>query len=113
MDSEWWKKVEEAYHTARGLSGEERFRFLDAACKADAAMCRQIEVLLQQDENPDSFLNRPAVQSRDYATVKRPAVGAQLGSYRIETPIGEGGMGVVYRARDTRLNRLVAIKFLS
>ena len=63
MNSEWWKKVEEAYHTARHMSGEERSRFLDAACVADIAMRRQIEVLLQQDDNPDSFLNRPAIRS--------------------------------------------------
>ena len=63
MNSEWWKKVEQAYHTARELDGEERSRFLDAACMADAAMRRQIEVLLQQDKNPHSFLDRPAVAS--------------------------------------------------
>jgi serine/threonine protein kinase len=40
-------------------------------------------------------------------------VGAQIGSYRIECQIGEGGMGTVYRALDTKLNRPVAIKFLS
>ena len=63
MNSEWWKKVEEVYHAARELSGQERSRFLDAACMTDVAMRRQIEVLLQQDENPDSFLNKPAVKA--------------------------------------------------
>src|SRR5438876_632346 len=56
-DSEWWKRVEEAYHAVRELRGEERSRFLNEACASDAAMRRQIEVLLQQDENPDSLLN--------------------------------------------------------
>ncbi|MGH9481483.1 MAG: LpqB family beta-propeller domain-containing protein, partial [Terriglobales bacterium] len=41
-----------------------------------------------------------------------PAPGAQLGPYEIESPLGAGGMGEVYRARDTRLNRTVAIKIL-
>src|SRR5438128_2666800 len=50
INNEWWKKVEEIYHTARELNGEARSPFLDTACKADAAMRRQIEVLLQQDE---------------------------------------------------------------
>src|SRR2546428_933682 len=126
MNGEWWKKIEDAYRTARELSGEERSHFLDGACKADAAMRRQIEVLLQQDENPDSFLNKPALGAvlvhresegaagaLDDVTVKRVAAGTLLGSYRIEAPIGEGGMGVVYRARDTKLNRPVAVKVLS
>ena len=56
-DSDWWNKVEQAYHAARELSGDERSRFLVAACSSDAAMRQQIEVLLEQDENPDSFLN--------------------------------------------------------
>src|SRR5262249_4557841 len=45
--------------------------------------------------------------------VKPLAAGLQLGSYHIESPIGEGGMGVIYRAHDAKLNRTVAIKFLS
>src|SRR5438105_14374369 len=93
-DSEWWKRVEEVYHAVHDLRGEERSRYLDTACASDAAMRRQIEVLLQQDENPDSLLN-----TRSGPGPMFPPSGIELGSYRIETPIGEGGMGVVYRAR--------------
>src|SRR5881394_2168226 len=114
MSSEWWKKLEETYHAAHELSGEERSRFLDAACGSDAALRHQIEVLLQQDEVPDSLLNTEAIKRRFAGATPTPlAAGTQLGSYRIEAPLGEGGMGVVYRARDTKLNRPVAIKFLS
>jgi len=118
MNSEWWKRVEEAYHTARDLSGKDRSRFLDDACQADAALRRQLEVLLQQDENPDSLLNKPALE---FAAGSPPsmvpetgsmAIGASLGCYLITARIGAGGMGEVYRARDTRLGRDVAIKVL-
>src|SRR5437870_4082003 len=75
MNRDWWNKVEEAYHAARELSGKKRSRFLDEACRTDAAMRRQIEVLLEQDENPNTFLNRPAVKTdSDYRQLdKRPA----------------------------------------
>src|SRR3989442_13896629 len=100
MNGEWWKKIEDAYHTARELSGEERSHFLDGACKADAAMRRQIEVLLQQDENPDSFLNKPALgavlvhrESEGAAgalyegTVKGRAAGTLVGSFPLRGPV--------------------------
>ncbi len=64
MSSEWWKKLEETYHAAHELSGEERSRFLDAACGSDATLRHQIEVLLQQDETPDSLLNTQAIRRR-------------------------------------------------
>ncbi len=58
MKTEWWEKIESAYHRARALRGEDRSRFLDAVCGSDAAMRQQIEALLQQDEDPNSFTGR-------------------------------------------------------
>ncbi len=82
MNSEWWKKLEAAYHTARELSGEERSRFLDAACAGDDVMRRQIDVLLGQDESPDSFLKTRVTESFNDAALKPLIAGTLLGSYR-------------------------------
>jgi eukaryotic-like serine/threonine-protein kinase len=95
MASDRWRQIEELYQSAQKLAAAERSALLAGA---DPDLRREVEALLA--EQGDS-------------TVTQVAVGFQLGTYRIEAPIGEGGMGVVYRALDTKLNRPVAVKFLS
>jgi serine/threonine protein kinase/Tol biopolymer transport system component len=95
MASDRWRQIEELYQAALKLGAAERSALLAGA---DPDLRREVEALLA--EQGDS-------------TVTQVAVGFQLGTYRIEAPIGEGGMGVVYRALDTKLNRPVAVKFLS
>src|SRR6202521_3453731 len=95
MASDRWRQIEELYQSALKLGAADRSALLAGA---DPDLRREVEALLA--EQADS-------------TVTQIAAGFQLGTYRIEAPIGEGGMSVVYRALDTKLNRPVAVKFLS
>ncbi len=89
--------------------------FLDQACAGDPELRREVEKLLGAHRQTGSFLGSPAVQvaANGIARDQKPSlVGRQLGSYRIISLPGAGGMGDVYFGQDTRLKRSVAIKVL-
>jgi eukaryotic-like serine/threonine-protein kinase len=110
MTPERWRQIEELYQAASDLNGDERAALLASAVPD---VRQKVEAMLAQPAG--SKLLNPPEWALDSQSVDAPllAPGTELGQYRIEHTIGAGGMGVVFRAYDTKLHRPVAIKFLS
>ena len=109
MAPERWRQIEELYLAALDLKEEERFALL---ASAGPEVRHQVEAMLAQPSR-SNLLDRPALLNQLEPSAELLAPGAQLGQYKIEAAIGEGGMGVVFRAHDSKLQRPVAIKLLS
>jgi serine/threonine protein kinase len=115
MTPERWKKIEQIYNTAREREESRRVAYLEEVCAGDDELRREVDSLLAKEKRGDGFLESPGVE----AAAKPLAMGAsrsrsgqQLGSYKIVSLLGAGGMGEVYQARDAKLERDVAIKVL-
>jgi serine/threonine protein kinase/dipeptidyl aminopeptidase/acylaminoacyl peptidase len=111
MTPDRFQEVERLYHAARARPNDQRASFLAEACASDAALQAEVESMLASERAAAGFMSTPAVDSGMLSSATS-FVGRQLGPYVIQSPLGVGGMGEVYRARDSRLGRDVAIKIL-
>ncbi len=115
MITDQWQKAKELFVAALEYPPDERLRFVDENCNGDEAVRREVESLLANSDDASVFLEQPAigeVAEAIFENKEKLQVSKNFGHYKIIKTLGTGGMGEVYLANDTKLDRRVAIKIL-
>jgi serine/threonine protein kinase len=115
MTPKRWQQIEELYHSALKREPSQRAAFLQKACVGDEGLRQEVESLLAHQVESEGFIEEPALEAAAKGTADdstQSLVGLRIGAYEILSLLGVGGMGEVYLARDTKLERSVALKIL-
>ena len=112
-----WARAHDIFHAALELPPDQQAAFVQSACGADDALRAEVTSLLVSDSQAGDFIEQPAAAllatADAIAFTPRFAAGTHLGRYEIQEFLGAGGISEVYRARDTRLGRIVALKLVT
>jgi serine/threonine-protein kinase len=112
LDPERWRRLREIFEAALALPVVEQRAYVVAASGSDEVLRQQVEQMLESHGRAASFLETPAASMLEPSGVVHSLEGQRVGPYLLSSRIGAGGMGEVYKAIDTRLDRTVAVKVL-